>query len=153
MLRAEGCQDGQLRKDLGILALFHDIGAYRTEEISRLLQFEPRNIWEHAIYSYLFLRTYFPQVDLAKVVLYHHTDWNGPWVEDGDVLRYAQLLHVADRACIWHDERKGTREGLEKHLDAKSGTVFSPDAAAFFREADRQYGTWKALGDAPLWSG
>ena len=36
------------------LALLHDIGAYKTEEVDALLSFESEDVWEHAIYGYLF---------------------------------------------------------------------------------------------------
>ena len=32
MLKAEGCQDMELKKTLSLLALLHDVGAYRTED-------------------------------------------------------------------------------------------------------------------------
>lgn len=149
MLRADGCADAQLRKELVILALFHDIGAYRTEEISRLIRFETKNVWEHAVYSYLFLRKYFPRDDRARIVLYHHADYDADWREDGAVLRYGQMLHVADRACIWHDEVKAPRERLEAHLTARRGSTFSPHAVDAFLAAARQYGTWEKLDLPP----
>lgn len=149
MLKADGCRDRQFSRDLVVLAMLHDIGAYSTEQIDRLVRFETRNVWEHSIYSYLFLREYFRD-DRARVVLYHHADCNGPWREESEeLMRYAQMLHVADRACIWHDEVKGSKEDLEKHLSAKSGTVFAPEAVALFRRADRLFGTWERLDGAP----
>lgn len=149
MLSAEGCRDAKLRKDLGILALFHDIGAYRTEEIDQLVQFETGNVWGHAIYSYLFLRDYFPEGDRAKVALYHHADYNGSWQEDAEILHYAQMLHIADRVCIWHDEVKRSKEALTKHLADRNGTVFAPEAVELFWKADQQYGAWDKLHTPP----
>lgn len=37
-----------------ILALFHDIGAYKTEEIDNLFNFETKKFDDHSIYGYLF---------------------------------------------------------------------------------------------------
>lgn len=42
-------------QDICILAMLHDIGAYKTEEINRMAQFESEDIWEHSIYGYVFL--------------------------------------------------------------------------------------------------
>ena len=35
-------------QDICILAMLHDIGAYKTEEINRMAQFESEDIWEYA---------------------------------------------------------------------------------------------------------
>lgn len=37
-----------------LISMLHDIGAYRTDEIDRLVGFETDNVWEHSIYGYLF---------------------------------------------------------------------------------------------------
>ena len=75
MLKADGCQDETLFKNMSILALLHDVGAYRTEDINNLIKFEIGNVWEHSIYGYLFLREFTPLGEWAKIVLYHHADF------------------------------------------------------------------------------
>ena len=37
-------------QDICILSMLHDIGAYKTEEINRMTQFESEDVWEHSIY-------------------------------------------------------------------------------------------------------
>lgn len=149
MLRAEQRLDEAARSRLCIMALFHDIGAYRRDDIDELLQIETKNVWPHAIGSYLFLKPFFPDETFTKVVLYHHARYDEQWDEDAGVLYYGQLMHIADRVCIWHDEMKGSREGLEAYLTKKSGSIFSPEGVALFRKADEQYRTWERL-DAAL---
>lgn len=149
MLDAEGCQDRELRKDLHILALLHDVGAYRTEEINNLLQFETGNVWKHSIYGYLFLREFTPLKDWAKVVLYHHANYSEPVREPAEILHYAQMLYVADRAVVWHDEIKRPTEALKRHLLQKSGSHLSPEAVALFLDAERRFGSMSKL-DAPV---
>lgn len=145
MLKAEGKLDEMAQKRLGVVTLFHDIGAYRIDEIDKLLQFETKNVWQHAIYSYLFLKPFFSDYDLTKAVLYHHARYDERWSDQEEVLHYGQLMHVADRVCIWHDELKGSSEVLEQHLASGSGTVFSPEGVALFWKANMQYGTWAKL--------
>ncbi len=149
LLRAEGCRDAELRKDLHILALLHDVGAYRTEEISEMVKFEIGNAWEHSVYGYLFLREFTPLKERARVVLYHHADCASLPEGPEEIRRYAQLLHIADRAVIWHDEVKGTREALAEHLRRKAGSAFLPECVELFWRADRQFGTMAKL-DAPV---
>ena len=59
-----------------ILAILHDIGAYKTEEISRMVEFESHNVWDHSIFGYLLLNYFSPFYDIAPAVLFHHTDWS-----------------------------------------------------------------------------
>lgn len=100
MLEADGVQELELKRDLCILSLFHDVGAYQLEEIENLIQVETKSAWEHSIYGYLFLKEFAPFGELAETVLYHHADYNKYKGETKAVLHYAQLLHVADRVEI-----------------------------------------------------
>lgn len=145
MLQVEGRLDETAQKRLGILAFLHDVGVYRTDEIDRLVQAESSNVWEHAIHSYLFLRDYFPDNDLSKVVLYHHADYCERWDEEEDILHYGQLMHIADRVCIWHDELHRSKDALAAHFAEKRGKAFSPKGIDLFWKADALYGTWAAL--------
>ena len=56
MMEYENKYSQQEMLDYTISALFHDIGAYKTDEIDNMIKFETRNIWEHSIYGYLFFK-------------------------------------------------------------------------------------------------
>lgn len=145
MLEADGIKDKEL-KDLCILALLHDIGAYRLEEIQSLIQVETQSVWEHSVFGYLFLKEFSPFSELAGVVLYHHADADKKWKESDDILYYAQLMHVADRVEIWHRNYAGENfEKLETYLREKSGTLFSKKAVECFLRANEQSGTYEQL--------
>lgn len=146
MLKAEGCKDQELIKTLSLLALLHDVGAYRTEEIDDLVKFEIGNVWQHSIYGYLFLREFTPLGDWSKVVLYHHGDCNAVAGQPEAIRRYAQLLHTADRAVVWHDEVKGSKDQLERHFCEKMGSTFSPEAISLWRQC-QPLGTFEKLDD------
>lgn len=45
--------DGEL---LFLLSVFHDIGAYKTDEIDRMVEFETESVKNHSVYGYLFLK-------------------------------------------------------------------------------------------------
>lgn len=149
MLKTEEDIDQELGRSLGMIALFHDVGAYRQQEIDKLIQFEVSDIWEHAIYGYLFLKEFSPLKELSKVVLYHHADCNICRDEPEVILKYAQWLHVADRAEIWYRTYHGeNQEKFIRYLQDKSGIIFSVDAVECFLRANEQYGTIDRLAES-----
>ena len=104
-------------RDRCAAALIHDMGAYRTEELNRIVRFETEEVWEHSVYGYLFMREFTPFRDLAKVVLYHHAERSRLEREDKQIRFYAQVMCVADRAdCFFTFENKAD-EILMQRLD------------------------------------
>lgn len=146
MLEADGVRDAELKKKLCILSLLHDVGAYRIREINNILQVETASAWEHSIYGYLFLKEFPPLRELAGVILYHHAEYDKRWEAPQDILRYAQLLYVADRVEIWHRSNQGGRKkALTEYLKKKSGSLFSEEAVACYLRADEQFDTYNRL--------
>ena len=66
MLQTEGELSEEEQRKLRILALFHDVGAYRSEEIDKIVHFETKNVWAHSVNSYLFVSNFFSD-ELAKI--------------------------------------------------------------------------------------
>ena len=92
------------RRDLCFLAALHDIGAYKTDEIDRMVQFETENVWHHSIYGHLFIKYFSPLPEQAAAVLFHHTSWQqlAQYPHVCLSTKYtAQLLQIADRLDIW----------------------------------------------------
>lgn len=88
------------KKTLMILSVFHDAGAYKTEEIDRMVEFETVNVQAHSIYGYLFLKYFTPIGTLSQSILYHHTDSRELENVDEEVRRYAEIIYLADRVDI-----------------------------------------------------
>ena len=63
-------------RDICILAMLHDVGAYKTEEIDKMVLFETKDVWEHSAYGSLFLKYFSPLKELASVILFHHAECN-----------------------------------------------------------------------------
>lgn len=125
------------RRDACLIALFHDIGAYRTEEIDRMVDFETETVWEHAAYGYLFLRELSPLSRMAEAVLYHHAPCDTLDGVDPVVARIAKALHVADRADVFALEFPGASRGeLHARLRKAAGRLLDPEAVELFCEAD-----------------
>lgn len=147
MLDAEGNKDPQMRKNLAILALLHDIGAYRTEEIDKMVDFETKTIWEHSIYGYLVIKEFTPVGKLAKVILYHHANFGDFPEEAHDIMHYANLFHLADRVDIfWGNCREKNKEMLMDVLEKNSGTVFDPANIGLFWRAEEKQGLLERIG-------
>ncbi len=91
--------DGQMR-DICLAALVHDIGAFRTEEVDKIIHFETEDVWAHSIFGAVFLRELSPLARLAPAVFFHHADVK--WLErlHPSYREIAQMIHIADRADV-----------------------------------------------------
>ena len=85
---------------LFILCVLHDIGAYKTEEIDNMVQFEVDSVFDHSLYGYLFLKSTNHLSQFADALLYHHTDYTSPLLQTCNCSKYAQLIHLADRVDV-----------------------------------------------------
>ena len=125
------------RRDAYLLALFHDIGAYRTEEIDRMIDFESETVWEHSVYGYLFLRELSPLSRLSEVVLYHHAPSDRLADVDPKIAHVSRVFHVADRADVFKLANPGAaREDLYAWLRSMRGDL-DPDAVELFIAVDK----------------
>lgn len=121
--------ESQLR-DICFLAQLHDVGAYKTEEISNMLKFETTDIWDHSFYGYLFIRYFSPLAPLAPGVLLHHIPWSALVEEKeltAEIRNLAQLLHIADRIDISMSVEGRSWPDTKKLLLKQAGSRFSPD--------------------------
>ena len=140
MLETDGSFNEEDRRDAFMLALFHDIGAYRTEEIDRMVDFETDSVWEHSAYGYLFLRELSPLARLSEIVLYHHMPYDGFDGIDPKIARLAQFLLVADRVDVFgikYPDRG--KQDLFSWLEEAKGDLLSPDAVEMFLEAENAF--------------
>jgi len=130
--------DKQLR-DICILAMLHDIGAYKTEEIDKMVIFETVNVWEHSIYGYLFLKYFSPLKELSPAILFHHADCGDLNCIDPSHRELAQLISLCDRADVFLQTSNDLNEFYEyikKHRDKK----FFSDVIDMFLSANIDFG-------------
>lgn len=129
MLRHKGTYKNQELRDICFAAQLHDIGAFKTEEFSRMLQFETNDIWNHSFYGYLFIHYFSPLKKLAPAILLHHIDWETLQNQkelDSDIRNLSQLIHVADRIDVFMSLEQRSWEEVCKILEAKRGSTFAP---------------------------
>lgn len=139
ILRARGGYGPREIRDICFLALLHDVGAYKTDEISRLVQFETENAQDHAIYGYLFIRYFSPFREMAPCILHHHTPWRTLERVDevsGRQKEIAQIIFLADRIDIGVAyERCGWDQCMDR-LQKLRGYLFMPELVDLVLEPD-----------------
>lgn len=137
MLKADGSYEDQETRNLLALAVLHDIGAYKTEEIDRMVEFETRDVWNHSIYGYLFFYYFSLFRDLSQVILYHHADWTMLRQIDSApdaIKKAAQILQLADRLDIYlgNPRNKDHMEGFYRYLERERDKRFSSEVIDLF---------------------
>lgn len=108
------------------VGVLHDIGAYKTDEIDNLLRFETGDVWNHAVYGYLFIRNLSPLAELADAVLYHHLRYDKMAAVKTPHADLAACLHLADRFDALTRECPDTGAALAR-LEQGRGTQFRPE--------------------------
>lgn len=102
MLEAEGSYELFEMADYAFLAMIHDMGAYKTENLDEMIQFETKSYMPHSIYGYLFLKYLSPLNKEAKVLLYHHINCEEYHLIDYPLLHISSYIYLADRFDIYH---------------------------------------------------
>lgn len=136
MLRFQGKYPPSQQELWCLTAMLHDIGAYKTEEIDKMVQFECEGVWEHAIYGYLFLKYLSPLGDYAEAVLYHHATVDQLKAVSPPNRELAQLIHLADRVDIFWQASKDKNK-LAAYLKHGSGRVFYPEIVRLFLQTQQ----------------
>ncbi|NBK97451.1 MAG: HD domain-containing protein [Erysipelotrichia bacterium] len=140
-------------QELCMIALLHDIGAYKTEEIDQMVKFESANIWEHSIYGYLFLKKLSPLQKWAIIVLFHHADASK--IEDltKEQIQLSQMLYVADRVDVFMDNDVFEEDALFAFLSHL--TIISPsfeEVVAIFKQVYRKENLYLRLKESITFS-
>lgn len=119
-------------RNICFLSALHDVGAYKTEEIDRIVQFETEDIRRHSVYGYLFVKNFTPLSELAHAVLHHHTPWNVLKELDDiseDNKSIAQLIYIADRLDIWLNMEGRPYSEFLSVISAGRGSRYKPELA------------------------
>ena len=142
MLETKGLSEKEILEGY-LLGLLHDIGAYKTEEINKLIEFETKNVWEHSIYGYLILDLAEIMEEKADVILYHHIPWEKIKELSDDKKELANLIFLADRVEIY---LRSKHEPIAMDL-LKKHSLYSDDNLELFFAAEQKYDLQKRLLD------
>lgn len=121
MLSYKGGYDDKKLSKLVSLAFFHDMGAFKTEEIDKMTEFEVTNFLEHSIYGSLYIKYFSPLSEFWEIILYHHVNYENSYLVTPDYREETFIIKLADRISI-----------LMNHLDA-------PDYSLLYKFKDRYF--------------
>lgn len=125
MLETKGGYDEYEMAELAFLAMLHDLGAYKTEDLNDAVRYENKEFQAHSIYGYLFLKHLTPMEQRSRVLLYHHMDYSqikNMTYEYGNIIAYLQLLERVDALFMALGDAFDHRM-LQKH----AGSSYSPE--------------------------
>lgn len=131
--------------DIVMVTTMHDIGAYMTEagKISDMLRYESRDSMAHSIYGYLFFKYLSPVPDLAKIIMYHHTDHEQLEKVDYEYKYVAEYINIAEKMDIY-----STSMGSQFDLymfEKQAGTKLSSDGLALFYQIAQKYDVFEQI--------
>jgi HD-GYP domain-containing protein (c-di-GMP phosphodiesterase class II) len=145
MLETRGIYEKYEIADFATLALLHDIGAFKTDDVRKRLTYEAKNPVPHTIYGYLFLRYLSPLEEQAKMILYHHTDYTMTANIDYKYRYELEVLKVAEIMDVW---RISFGDSFDYRLiDKYSGTKFDPDVCSLLDETVKQFDIFTKLSN------
>lgn len=145
MLECKGGYEKYEIADYMLLAVLHDIGAYKTDDVRKQLSFEAKNPLPHSIYGYLFLKYLSPLEEQSKMILYHHTDTSRIEHIDYVYKDETEILKVAEIMDIW---MKAFGDKFNPHMiDRYIGTKYQEEACNLLFEAIDKYDIFTKLKD------
>ncbi len=124
MLETQGTYEKYEIADFMVLALLHDIGAIKTDDVRKPLTFEAKNSTPHSVYGYLFLRYLSPLEEQSKMILYHHMDYSKTKDMDYRYRFELEVLKAAEMMDVW--QRSFGAKFDYKLIEKYSGTKFDP---------------------------
>ncbi|MBO5208153.1 MAG: HD domain-containing protein [Lachnospiraceae bacterium] len=138
MLEDKGGYEEFELADIVMVATLHDIGAYKTEpdNLNDVLRYESRDSVAHTIYGYLFFKYLSPVEELAKVIMYHHMDYDQLEKVDYPHKELAAYINIAEKMDIYF---KAMGSQFDMHMFQKqAGTKLSAEGLEqFYRTAEK----------------
>ncbi len=145
MLQEEDVYSYQEILDFALAGLFHDIGAYKIEEVDSMIEFETDTPISHSIYGYLFYKYLTPLDEIAGIILYHHFDYEDLKKENYKYEEVASYITLIDNIDIIANIAKNDVQ-LPIIWNNEKGK-FSKDAIDLFLKVDKKYHVLTKLKD------
>lgn len=145
MLEGKGIYEEFELADIVMVATLHDIGAYKTEAgvLNDMLRYESRDSRAHTIYGYLFFKYLSPVEDLAKVIMYHHMDYEQLRKIDYEYKEIAAYINIAEKMDIYFSAM-GSQFNMQM-FHKQAGTKLSEEGLNRFYEVARKYDIFTKL--------
>lgn len=125
--------------DMVMVTALHDIGAYKTEagSLNDMLRYESRDSRAHTIYGYLFFKYLSPVEDLAKAIMYHHTDYEQLQKIEYEYKDLAAYINIAEKMDIYHSAM-GSQFNMQM-FHKQAGTKLSEEGLNRFYAVAKKY--------------
>jgi HD-GYP domain-containing protein (c-di-GMP phosphodiesterase class II) len=133
----------ELKHDLILSGLLHDIGALSREERRELTRFDDdgdENIHAHGEGAYLLLHKFRHFANVANVIRFHHVPWSGGegrYFRGEQVPMASHILHLADRVDVLVDPANpilGQVDSIAAAVSRQAGSMFEPELVEAFLE-------------------
>ncbi|MCL2253205.1 MAG: HD domain-containing protein [Lachnospiraceae bacterium] len=144
MLRHKGELEDFELADIMFLVTFHDIGAYRTDEIEQMLRYDTKEYHAHSLYGQLFLDNWTSFGEYAKVIFHHHTDFSVLKKSNFKNIDLASYINLAEAIDIFRGSL-GDKFDLEV-FKKQVGSKFSPEAFELFCQVNEEYNLFEQVG-------
>lgn len=145
ILEIQGTYEKYEIADFMVLALLHDIGAFKTDDVRKQLTFEAKNPMPHSVYGYLFLKYLSPLEEQSKIILYHHTDYNKTKDMDYRYRFELEVLKVAEIMDVW--QRSFGAKFDHKLIHNYASTKFDPKVCKLLDTAVEEFDIITKLRD------
>ena len=145
MLREEDKYEEFELADMVMAATLHDIGAYRTESerLGDILRYETKEYMAHSIYGYLVLKYLSPIPELAKVIMYHHMDYNQLQKVNYEYKNVAAYINIAEK-MDHYSTALGSK--FEMTMFQKyAGNRLSQEGLELFYKCENRYGMFEKI--------
>lgn len=106
-----------------VIALIHDLGAYKTEDFNNIKKFDAVDSYRHAVYGAMYAKYFFGASAAAKIILHHHDYYNSH--SRSKTLRLGVLMHLIDRLDVMQLGGMSNAEIKGKIME-NSGKMFAP---------------------------
>lgn len=127
MLEKKGSYTEDELVNFFVLAAFHDVGVYKTENIDNMLNYEFNKYRAHSVFGFLLLSEYFlPLADKAKMLLFHRVGYKKIPTKDFAYTFETDVLSMAEAADVYHH---AMGQNFDSHMFAKQvGTKYSQES-------------------------
>lgn len=145
MLETRGSYEKYEIADWMVLAMLHDVGAFKTDDVRMQLTFEAKNPLPHSVYGYLFLKYLSPLEEQSKMILYHHMDYSKTKDMDYRFRYEMEVLKVAEIMDVW---QRSFKEKFDYTLiNNYAGTKFDPEICSLLEKTVEKHDIFTKLND------
>ena len=136
-------------KEVLMIALIHDIGVFKKEEITSITLYDDADAVHHSIRGYLLLKDLDSLNHMAEVIRWHHNSWEygkGFKNIDSETVLMSQIIYLADRVAIlaetFSQNILSNSDEILSIIENDKGNKFNPELVDILREISSKPSFW-----------